>query len=160
MSSKLLLLSGTLIIWDLAVKNQENVGPKECVPHHKWVSISYFKKCMESQKSPMKMKVSSGSDASLLQWKCSHFLSLVFKWYIVKAPRCFLFHPTKVLTVKQVNHYSVLRLEDHTLVSCGQKPVVTLPSWDTGVSSGSLQTAEQEEEEKACLCSCAGKCSM
>lgn len=34
------------------------------------------------------------------------------------------------------------------------------PSWETGISSGSLQTAEQEGEEKACLCSCTWKCSM
>lgn len=42
----------------------------------------------------------------------------------------------------------------------GRSPWSQPPSWEAGVSSGSLQTAEQEEEEKACLCSCTWKCSM
>ncbi|EDL41575.1 mCG145661, partial [Mus musculus] len=42
----------------------------------------------------------------------------------------------------------------------GRRPWSMSPSWETGVSSGSLQIKEQEEEEKACLCSCSWKCSI
>lgn len=46
-----------------------------------------------------------------------------FKGDIVKAPRCFLFHPT----VKQVHHYSG-RQKDHTFISRAETCVHNLPA--------------------------------
>lgn len=98
-------------------------------PQSKWVSISYFRKCLkEPQKSPMKTKLSLGFVTFLLQCDRSYLLSLAFKWNIVKKPRCILLHPTEVLTVKLAHHFSVLRLGDHALIPWAEARGHNLPA--------------------------------
>lgn len=129
MSSILSCCQATLIIWDLTSRHQKDVECNECIPKASESAIVISRAGLtEPRKSPVSMKLSSDFVAYLWQCKHSYLLSVVSKWDIVKEPRCILFPPTEVLTAKPAHHFSVQRLEDHTLIPRAEGRGLCLPA--------------------------------
>lgn len=161
MSSVLLCCQATLIIWALTTKCQKKFWMQWMCPQSKWVSISYFKKWLQGAT------------------KIPYEDNIIFRLCCLSFGMQTLITPLTDLQMKYNQGAQMYSLpsdrgannEVSSSFQCaeagGPHPCAQgisqwskSPSWETGVSSGSLQIAEQEEEEKACLCSCSWKCSI